>query len=592
MSREANIPLALWISAALVAHFAGGGGAMEVAKIVEDKRSLQALVTSLREGLRPPDTTFEILTDEALPTPSPQAAAPPTADPPENDDEPAADEDAIPDPAAKPSPKAKPDPKAPPPKVAATPPEPKEKEPEPPKPPEVPKVEQAKVEPVPIVPVAPPPPPPEDHRLAIRQHVQPDQEDNPTASRIADDANHTTEETMARTRSYDQDDANPTPGTHAGPKGEIGDGSDHDKVGQSEEKKGDATHAPGEAAKSSTSPEHSNPTPPSPAPAKMASKDPPSVPGRPGGGSAPTLPAPPPAPPPRAGGAGPASPEVVDGANGGYTLDPANPGGDGRSKVAGRRRVQQPAYVPPVRVGSVGLGAPGALGGPNINLTMAGVEAAVGSEKLKAERAADGAARRSAHRGSWEANKFERWRAAIENYEPSVKLGNQTSLNAARVPFATYINTIHNRLHPIFAEEFLASLDGLPPSHQLNQELVTHLEIVLGKDDGRIVRLGVTKASGVTAFDIVALNSVSRAGPFGKAPDVIVSPDGNVYLHWEFHRDPFDACTTRNARPFMLKSAPTVTPAPLLPKKGSPLKPSAGDEPGAPPPPLLPLRRP
>jgi hypothetical protein len=99
--------------------------------------------------------------------------------------------------------------------------------------------------------------------------------------------------------------------------------------------------------------------------------------------------------------------------------------------------------------------------------------------------------------------------------------------------------------------------------------------------------MGVTKASGVTAFDIVALNSVQRASPYGKAPDAIVSPDGNVYLHWEFHRDPFDACTTRNARPFLLKSAPTIGVKPAPPPPPPPAKP--GDE--APSTgPLLPLR--
>jgi hypothetical protein len=66
----------------------------------------------------------------------------------------------------------------------------------------------------------------------------------------------------------------------------------------------------------------------------------------------------------------------------------------------------------------------------------------------------------------------------------------------------------------------------------------------------------VTKASGVTGFDVAALDVVSRAAPFGKAPDLIVSPDGNVYVHWEFRRDPFDACTTRDARPYIPKSAP------------------------------------
>jgi TonB family protein len=152
--------------------------------------------------------------------------------------------------------------------------------------------------------------------------------------------------------------------------------------------------------------------------------------------------------------------------------------------------------------------------------------------------------------------RFDRYRAAVENYVPTVQPGNITALNAARVPFATYLVAVHNRIHPLFADQLLGSLGNLPPGHPLNGDLSVHLEIVTAKDTGKIVRMGVTKASGATAFDVAALDAVSRAAPFGKAPDVIASPDGNVYLHWEFHRDPIDACTTRNARPYILKSAP------------------------------------
>jgi len=39
---------------------------------------------------------------------------------------------------------------------------------------------------------------------------------------------------------------------------------------------------------------------------------------------------------------------------------------------------------------------------------------------------------------------------------------------------------MHNRIHPIFAESFLESLDGLPATHPMNDKhLVTRLEIVL-----------------------------------------------------------------------------------------------------------------
>ncbi len=208
----------------------------------------------------------------------------------------------------------------------------------------------------------------------------------------------------------------------------------------------------------------------------------------------------------------------------------------------------------------LGLGGNPGPGQINLNLSHTGVVAVVGKEQLNHDRVADGERRRSEHRGSWVASNFERWRSAIENYVTSVKPGNQTALNAARVPFASYLTNMHNRIHPLFAESFLGSLDGLPPAHPLNNiKLITRLEIVLSKD-GKLVKMGVAKASGVTSFDVAALDAVERASPFGPAPGAIVSTDGRVYLHWEFHRDEVYACSTRNAAPFMLNVSPGAPP--------------------------------
>jgi len=195
-----------------------------------------------------------------------------------------------------------------------------------------------------------------------------------------------------------------------------------------------------------------------------------------------------------------------------------------------------------------------------------GVVAAVGADQLRKEREADGERRRSEHRGSWVASGFERWRSAIENYVSSVKAGNQTALNTAQVPLASYLNAMHNRIHPIFADSFLDSLDRLPPTHPMNdRHLITKLEIVLTKE-GHLHKMGVVGTSGITAFDIAALDAVSRASPFGPAPSAIISPDGNVYLHWEFHRDEVYACSTMNARPFLLNlPAKGNDPDPTLP---------------------------
>jgi TonB family protein len=148
---------------------------------------------------------------------------------------------------------------------------------------------------------------------------------------------------------------------------------------------------------------------------------------------------------------------------------------------------------------------------------------------------------------------FERWRSAIEGYVSSVTPGSQLPLTPVATTLATYLNGMHNRIHPIFANLFLDSLDALPPGHPLNDtKLFTRLEIVLTKD-GDIDRMGVVKSSGMTAFDIGALESVDRAKPFGPVPREILSGDGKVYIHWEFHRDEIFACSTMGARPFLLR---------------------------------------
>jgi hypothetical protein len=232
----------------------------------------------------------------------------------------------------------------------------------------------------------------------------------------------------------------------------------------------------------------------------------------------------------------------------------------------------------------LGLGALGTTAsGVNLNLSPKLAYAAIGRDRLVKERKQDAERRKSAHRGSWQSLGIERWRSAIENYVPSVKPGNQTALNTARVPFAGYLNAVHNRLHPIFADSFLASLDSLPASHPMNRpDLVTFLEIVLSQDDGHIVRMGVTRTSGVTAFDIAALESVQRASPFGAPPREIVSPDGNVYFHWEFYRNPYYACSTYFAHPFILKAAPKAAPPSVKPPgPWRPLDPREGERHGA-----------
>ena len=557
MTRDVNTPLILWICAAVCAHYMFAEGGDAVAQFHDDRVSIATLGEHVRERVRFSEQTFEVSSLDANPKTAEAAPAPEPPPPPP------------PKPTASVAPP--PPPKPPPKKLAAKPPAPK-----------------AQKVAVSIVPQDPAkkllePPPPNERRIAVRQHVQANQADNPNARFIGDEANKVEKETVATQTSHDQDDPNPTPGgNHTGPDKRMGD-ADRTKIADSEEHAGDRNRAPGERGTESqiqrdpmTTKAQGRVTVLGP-----ASTQPPASggDGRPQG--SPAL-----APPAEIapGNTGPAAPEVVAGATGSWSFNPIRPNaGSGPSSEAGPGQNRAPA----ASLGAtswLGLGGKPGPGQINLNLSQTGVIASVGQEQFRKEREADGERRKSEHRGSWTASNFERWKSAIENYVSSVKPGNQTALNTAAVPFASYLNGMHNRIHPLFADSFLGALDALPRDNPLNdQKLITRLEIVITRD-GHLVKMGIVKTSGVTAFDIAALDSVQRASPFGPAPTAIISPDGNVYLHWEFHRDEVFACSTMNARPFMLnvpsKAPPSdPNPAPSTPSPASPTR-----EQGAPPP--------
>ncbi len=532
MARDSTAtPLILWICAAVCAHYVIGQGGNEVAKAHDDTSFLSKMAYQARGKTRDADKIFELgaFAESEVKPDEPQAPAPP------------------PKPAAE---------------KKAEPPRPEEKKAEPAKKPEEKKVA--------LVPAEKTKPleqqPQKDQRIAVKQHVKPEQQDNPNAKFIADEANKVDKETVATQTAHDQDDPNPTPaGQHTdGPKDHQGD-SQRTRIADSEERPGAKDRAPGDKGT-----EFDIQKDPAKAGAVAAltprSSEPPRA---AGDGRPPSQEAPKPqqdAP----GGASKANAEVAQGATG-WTFDPTRPGGTGAGNQGGPGSSSKPAGASKGGTTKwIGLGAQAAPGQVNLNLSHTGMVAAVGQDQLRKERVADGERRKSEHRGSFRASNFERWRSAIENYVATVKPGNQTALNAARVPFATYLNSIHNRIHPIFADSFLGSLDSLPPQHPLsNIRLVTKLEIIVTPKEGRVLKMGVVRPSGVTAFDIAALDSVQRASPFGPAPSTIVSTDGNVYLHWEFHRDEVFACSTMNAWPFLLNlppQAPPAEPPPGLPR--------------------------
>lgn len=139
---------------------------------------------------------------------------------------------------------------------------------------------------------------------------------------------------------------------------------------------------------------------------------------------------------------------------------------------------------------------------------------------------------------NWRENE-EAMRAALENYLPHVEPGNHTSVNARAAPHASYIARMHRSIHPKWAGSFIPrvsrNFSSTDPINDMGRVVV--VEIVIDADSGEVVETGPVRPSGHEMFDAEAMNIARSIGDQPDPPEAIVSPDGNVYIHWSFWRD-------------------------------------------------------
>ncbi len=592
--REAHVPILLWVCAAAMIHLGGVQQGEHAMALEEGKSSLRQLARSLATPVSDGDeyATTEVELTEDLAPPPPAVEPAPIA---------SSESSAAPVPTTKPKvdeklpepPKAKPEPKKPeppkakppePPKAAPKPPEAPMAAAKPPPPkPEPPKPEEPKVAAKP----PPPPPPKEDKNVAVQQIQKKDEEKNEEAKLLAEKNHHVkaADQTQASVTSLVENNPEPSPGTNAaGPSERPGNGA-KSVAAQDEDRPGEKI-APNVLKQ--PPPKAALPDPPKSAVATPPPGQPaPEPPGTPKTATAQGPQATPANQPPQGTGAkgpppaaGPKAPDTMAGPNGVGTIP--KPSAPGVAAVAsatppgangnGLPKYKLPEMLPATGgnkwVDGLGSNYAGKSGSPT-SLSPNVIAGAVGQPQIDKLRLAEAETRLSKHRGEWKSALLERWKPAIENYVPGVKPGNQTNLGTRASPFATYLTQIHNRLHPIFSEGFVDNLGDLPKESILRDpSLVAWMEIVL-KPDGTIHHLGIVKNSGSTVFDIAALDSVDRAAPFGTAPKEIVSPDGLIYLHWEFHND-VERCSTANARPYMLDDSTKPKPPADPPKPPTP----------------------
>lgn len=155
-------------------------------------------------------------------------------------------------------------------------------------------------------------------------------------------------------------------------------------------------------------------------------------------------------------------------------------------------------------------------------------------------------------------------RKALRTSKSWVAEGEQVPLGGKVVLFRNYIEVAHRRIHVLFADSFLASLNSMDPSDPLNDfSLMTKMEFEI-LASGVVNEIRVIKSSGNTVFDAAAVDSIYRSSPFNPPPKAILSYNDRVYFRWGFYRNQ-RKCGVFNAEPYLLR-APGAAPEAIAPE--------------------------
>lgn len=130
-------------------------------------------------------------------------------------------------------------------------------------------------------------------------------------------------------------------------------------------------------------------------------------------------------------------------------------------------------------------------------------------------------------------------RASLRSFGHDVRPGNHTGVNRKSNAFGSYVGMIHHKIHERWAHGYLMDLDIHEPggSPMNDPTLNTQLEFVIRAEDGKVESVNIVRSSGQVRFDAQAAAIAHSIGPHPNPPPELVSPNGRVYVHWNFWRD-------------------------------------------------------
>ncbi len=105
-------------------------------------------------------------------------------------------------------------------------------------------------------------------------------------------------------------------------------------------------------------------------------------------------------------------------------------------------------------------------------------------------------------------------------------------------PEATYLSTVHAKVHGRWTDNFLRLIsEKLELNNPLNvPDRTAEVDLVIAPD-GQLTSSQISRSSGFPGFDDAVLEIVRDAVPYPRAPVEVRSDDGSTRLHWIFARD-------------------------------------------------------
>jgi hypothetical protein len=130
------------------------------------------------------------------------------------------------------------------------------------------------------------------------------------------------------------------------------------------------------------------------------------------------------------------------------------------------------------------------------------------------------------------------------------KLVANDGATAQSATWTGYAEALHHRVHPIFVDQFLASLSAEEVAAEFdNPNLAATVDVALDVRTGAVTQIGfVAPRKSVVPFFFAAIEAVVRGSKLAP-PAELAGMDGSVYFQWTLYRDPQRSCSTYFLRP-------------------------------------------